>query len=144
LNRQGWAGSSKLIINYKFPDSWAIKIKQKPMIRFSSQLTGSYESRQIIPQGYRKSVPTADFALKAELSKIASLTFSVNDIPNMRRMAWVYEMPTYTQEMMRRRDTRYFKVALQFMFGKPDASLFKKGKSLQKMQQNQGNQGDMF
>lgn len=138
ITREGWVGNGKAIFNYKFPDSWAIKVKQKPLIKFSTQLTGSYESRQIIPQGYRKAIPTADFALKAELSKLASLTFSVNDMTNTRRMIWVYDMPTYTQEMMRRRDTRNFKVALQFMFGKPDASIFKKGKNMQKMQQQGG------
>ncbi|MBX7240927.1 MAG: outer membrane beta-barrel protein [Bacteroidia bacterium] len=142
FQNQGWAGNAKFITNYKFPNSMAIKIRQKPAILFSSQLTASYESRQILPQGYRRAIGTGDFALKAELFKFASLTFSVNDILNARRMIWVYDAdPTYSQEFMRRRDARYFKVALQFMFGKPDASIFKKGKQMQKMQQNQGQGG---
>lgn len=142
FNNEGFAGNGKLIANYKFPSSMAIKIKQKPAILFSSQLTATYESRQIIPQGYRRAIGTGDFALKAEFSKVVSLTFSVNDILNARKMVWVYDAdPSYTQEFMRRRDARYFKVGLQVMFGKPDASIFKKGKQMQKMQQNQGQGG---
>lgn len=143
-NRQGWAANGKLIVNYKLPDGASIKLKGKPFVKFSSQLTGNYESRQIIPQGYRKGIPFADFAFKAEVMKIASLTFSINDIANSRKMIWVYDQPTYYQEMMRRRDARYFKIGLQFMFGKPDASIFKKGKNMQKMQQNGGGQMEMY
>lgn len=137
-NRQGWAANGKLIVNYKLPDGASIKLKGKPFIKFSTQLMGNYESRQIMPQGYRKAVPFADFAFKAEAFKVASLTFSVNDMFNTRRMVWVYEQPTYLQEMMRRRDARYFKVSLQFMFGKPDASIFKKSKNMKNMPQGGG------
>jgi hypothetical protein len=141
VDTAGWVGNGKLILNYKFPDAMAIKIGGKPMIKWSAQFTGNYESRQIIPQGYRKAIPVMDFAIKAEAFKVASLVFSVNDITNTRRMIWVYDMPTYDQELMRRRDTRYFKVALQIPFGKMDASVFKMGKNMQKMQQNQGGGG---
>ena len=137
-NRQGWAVNGKLIVNYKLPDDASIKLHGKPFIKFSTQLMGNYESRQIMPQGYRKAVPFADFAFKAEMSKIASLTLSLNDMFNTRKMIIVYDQPTYYQELMRRRDARYFKVSLQFMFGKPDASIFKKAKNMKNMPQGGG------
>lgn len=142
--RQGWQSNAKVNINYRFPDAWAIKLKPGVPIKFSTQFTGNWESRQLIPQGYRKGFPVGDIAFKAELSKLASLTFSVNDITNSRKMVWVYDMPGYQQEMMRRRDVRNFKIGLQFMFGKPDASIFKRSKNMQKMRdQNQGGM-DMY
>jgi hypothetical protein len=47
------------------------------------------------------------------------------------------ELPTYTQETMRRRDARYFKITLQVPFGKADASMFKKMKEGRKEGQEQ-------
>ncbi len=137
-NRQGWAANGKLIANYKFPDNASIKLHGKPFIKFSTQLLGNYESRQIMPQGYKKAIPFADFAFKAEAFKVASLTFSVNDLFNSRKNITVFDQATYIQEIMRRRDARYFKVSLQFMFGKPDASIFKKSKNMKNAPQGGG------
>ena len=54
------------------------------------------------------------------------MVFSINDVFNTRKDITTLTLPTYIQESMRRRDTRYFKLSLQIPFGKADASLFKK------------------
>jgi hypothetical protein len=40
----------------------------------------------------------------------------------------VYETATYNQSLMRRREARFFKLNITYMFGKMDSSIFKKRK----------------
>jgi hypothetical protein len=51
-----------------------------------------------------------------------------------------YTTPYYTQVLSRRRETRYVRVAVTYMFGKMDASIFKRAKQMKNDNQQQGNQ----
>jgi hypothetical protein len=91
-----------------------------------------------MPQGDRKGIYFADFAVKKSFfNNAANVTFSINDVFNSRKDIMFLELPTYTQETMRRRDARYFKITLQVPFGKADASMFKKMKEGRKEGQEQ-------
>lgn len=115
----GWDGKASL--NYKFPKG------------FSAQLNGSYESDRVIPQGKRIGVAFADFAVKKSFfGGIANVTFSVNDLFDSRKDRSEYTFSGFTQETMRRRDLRYYKLSLQMPFGKMDASIFRKAKDAKK------------
>ena len=124
---EGFAWDGKASINYKFPHG------------FSAQLNGNYESDRVIPQGKRLAVGFMDFAVKKTFfGGAANVTFSVNDVFNSRKDFTVFNLASFNQESMRRRDLRYFKLSLQMPFGKMDASIFKKGKR----QQGQGQEMD--
>ncbi len=111
----GWAGNGKVNLTYRLPSDISI------------QVNGAYEGNRPIPQGTRQGIAYMDFAVKKSFfHNAANVTFSINDVFNSRKDITIYTQPTYIQESMRRRDTRFFKVALQIPFGKIDASMFKK------------------
>ncbi len=114
---QTWAWGGKANLNYKFPQS------------ITAQINANYESDRVIPQGIRKGIPSMDFAVKkAFFGGAANVTLSINDVFDSRKDITIYTFPTFTQESMRRRDLRYYKLSLQIPFGKMDASIFKKRK----------------
>jgi outer membrane receptor protein involved in Fe transport len=111
----GSAANAKASVTYRLPSN------------FSIQMNGGYEGNRPIPQGNRQGITFADFALKKSFFKnAANVTFAVSDIFNSRRDITIYTQPTYIQESMRRRETRFFRVTVQIPFGKADASLFKR------------------
>jgi outer membrane receptor protein involved in Fe transport len=114
---QTWAWGGKANLNYKFPQS------------ITAQINANYESDRVIPQGIRKGIPSMDFAVKKVFfGGAANVTLSINDVFDSRKDITIYTFPTFTQESMRRRDLRYYKLSLQIPFGKMDASIFKKRK----------------
>lgn len=115
FTNSGWAANGKINLTYKLPSN------------FSVQVNGAYEGNRPIPQGNRQGIAYADFAVKKSFfHNAANVTFSVNDVFNTRKDITVFTQPTFIQETMRRRDSRYFKLSLQIPFGKADASIFKK------------------
>lgn len=115
FTNSGWTANAKANFNYKLPSN------------FSIQLNTNYEGNRPMPQGQRKGIFFADFAIKRTFfNNAANVVFSVNDILNSRKDITTYTLPFYIQESMRRRDARYFKIAIQIPFGKADASIFKK------------------
>lgn len=115
FTNKGWAGNGKASLSYRLPAS------------FSVQINGAYEGNRPQPQGDRKGITYADFAVKKSFfHNAANLTFNVNDVFNTRREITFLDLAQYTQESMRRRDTRFYRISLQIPFGKPDASIFKK------------------
>ncbi len=115
FSKKGWAGNGKANLTYKLPKD------------FSVQINGGYEGNRPMPQGERKGIAFADFAVKKSFfHNMANVTFSINDVFNSRKDIMVLSLPTYSQETMRRRDMRFYKISLQIPFGKADASMFKK------------------
>ena len=125
VSRNSWSYTGKGNINWKLPN----KLKD-----FSLQLNGNYESKVITLQGERGANAFMDFAVKYTFNRIASLTFSVNDVFNSRKEISYLNQPTFYQESMRRRDLRNFRISLQMPFGKMDASIFRKAKDAKKQQ----------
>jgi hypothetical protein len=110
-----WVAGGKANLQVKLPAN------------FSFQINGGYQGKKVLAQGYRKGIAAADFAIKKSfMHNMANVTFSVNDIFNSRKDIVVFDQPQLFQEVMRRREVRFYKFALQIPFGKPDASLFKK------------------
>ena len=64
----------------------------------------------------------------------------LSDVFNTRRMGAHYETPYYIQDLSRRRETRYVRFSVSYMFGKMDASIFKRGRQNRNPGENQGNQ----
>ncbi len=123
LSNQGLNWEGKLITNYKFnaEKSWLFK-------NLSLQLTGEYESSEVIPQGRRKPQYSLDFAFRKEMlkDKKGTLTFGIDDVLNKRRSGVIYDTDNFYQDSYRRWNVRSFRVTFSFKFGDSDFSLFKK------------------
>ncbi len=126
-------------------DAWSYFIKSNAILKFgtgySAQLSGTFEGKEIILQGYVKERYNVDFAIKKSFfNNSANVTFAVNDIFNSRKQVTILEGSSFIQESMRRRDIRAFKLTVQFPFGKLDSSIFRKAKDGRKQQQQNPNQ----
>ncbi len=125
LERKGWNWDAKAIFSWKLPAS------------FTTQITGNYESDEIIAQGTRKGAGFMDFALKKDIGRNSSFTFSINDVFNSRKRVSYLDTPLFIQESLRRREVRNFRLNYQYRFGKMDASLFNRKKRNQQQNQQQ-------
>jgi hypothetical protein len=126
LRSSAWAWNGKANFTYRLP------------LGFTIQMTNSYEGNRPLPQGYRRNIYSADVSVrKAFLKGAANVTLSVSDLFDSRREILVFSQPgLFDQTSMRRRDSRFFKLAIQIPFGKPDASMFKKKPAQQQQQQS--------
>lgn len=119
---------SKMNISYRFPSN------------YSAQLTLDRNSRSPTLQGYREAVQGADIAVrKSFLQNRASIAFTVNDMFNSRKFISAYEQGNTFQTSMNRRETRFYKVTLQFPIGKPNATFRKKEGKFEKPDVDFGN-----
>lgn len=114
VSNEGWNWMGKLNLDYKFAKSWNV------------QVSGLYESPRVIPQGTRRENYFADFAIRRDLGPMSSLSLTVSDIFNTKRMGAYTETDYFVQDVQRRRESRYISLGLSMRFGKPDFSLFKK------------------
>ena len=114
FSNQGFNYTTKLNLVYHLPKNYSI------------QLSGSYQSPKIIPQGTNKEIYFADCGLSKEIHKFITLTASVSDIFNTKGSGTNYITDQYLQSAWGRRESRYFKFTAMIRFGKADASLFKK------------------
>ena len=120
LSNDGFNWDGKLIVNYK------IVTKKYPVFNnLSFQLSGEYESPEVIPQGKTKSEFGSDFAMRKDFLKNnkATITFGINDIFNTQRWGNIYDTPSFYQDSYRRWSVRTFRVSFSYKFGKADFSL---------------------
>lgn len=88
------------------------------------QITGVYESKQIMAQGERAGKVTVDAALRKEFLKDKSLVVSmgINDIFNTDRSLSYTNTAFSEQEYYRKRATREARINISWRFGKMDAA----------------------
>lgn len=110
LNNEGFSWFSKLNTNYKLSG------------HFSFQLMGNYESAKPEAQGRRGEVYWVDLALKTNFLKNnkASIVINVSDIFNTRKYTTVYNLPLYSQDIYRDRETRIGTITFTYKFGKTE------------------------
>jgi len=135
--------------------SWFAKINNsfKVSKKLSFQLSGSYQSKTVLPpggsgnsgggrggggfggfgqtssaQGYVKPVYYVDAAVRYSFMKEdrASLSLNINDIFRSRVSDVHSEAPGFIQDAIRRRDAQVLRLNFSWRFGKFDASLFKR------------------
>ncbi|MGZ6539898.1 MAG: outer membrane beta-barrel protein, partial [Bacteroidia bacterium] len=97
VSNQGFNYTGKLNMTYRLPKS------------FSIQLSGSYESPKVIPQGTAKEVYFADCGISKDIKKFITLTASVSDIFDTKGRGTYYVTDQYTQNGWNRRESRYVK-----------------------------------
>lgn len=146
--------------------SWLLKLNNsfKATKKLTFQLSGSYQSRTILPpggsggggrgggpmgmfgqatsaQGYVRPIYFADMAVRYTFLKDNRGAISVNwsDIFRTRVSDIYSESPFFIQDVFRRRDPQLVRVNFTWRFGKFDANLFKR-----KNQREQDNGSDMM
>ncbi|HSU51759.1 MAG TPA: outer membrane beta-barrel family protein, partial [Segetibacter sp.] len=129
LSNQGFSWEAKMIMNYKIEAANSALFKN-----LGFQLTGEYESPEVIPQGRRKEQYSVDFALRKDLfkKKKGTLTFSINDVFNTRRFGTIYDTDNFYQDSYRRWNVRSFRLTFSYRFGNANFSLFKGNRSGEK------------
>jgi iron complex outermembrane recepter protein len=128
-SNSGYSYTSKLMLTYKFPKN------------ISLQLNGNYEAPKIIPQGTTRPQYYMDATLSYNYKFKWMFNLLLSDCFNTKRMGSNYITPYYTQEMSRRRESRYLRFSITYLFGKMDVSIFKRAK--QQKGDNQMDQGGM-
>lgn len=128
VKAEGYAYNAKTTISYKFPE------------QFTLQVNGNYESPRIMLLGYSKPLYSMDISLNKMIGTKWIFNATLSDVFNTRIMGTHYETPYYTQDLSRRRESRYFRFTVTYLFGKMDASIFKRGKQMKGMGGQEGNQ----
>ncbi|MBC9933357.1 outer membrane beta-barrel family protein [Chitinophaga qingshengii] len=116
LSNQGFTWFGKLNSNTKLP--WNLTL----------QVTGEYESRQILPQGERKPQYSVDAGIKKDMlkNKALSISLTLNDIFNSDRNLSYTTTAFSETENYRKRLTRELRLNATWRFGKMDYNLFKR------------------
>jgi hypothetical protein len=128
VTAEGYAYNAKTTLSYKFPKQLTL------------QVNGNYESPRILLLGASNELYSMDVSLNKMINMKWIFNVTLSDAFNTRRMGAHYETPYYIQDLSRRRETRFVKFTVTYLFGKMDASIFKRGKQLKSLDNNQGNQ----
>ncbi|MES2133963.1 MAG: outer membrane beta-barrel protein [Bacteroidota bacterium] len=128
VKAEGYAYNAKTTLSYKFPK------------QFTLQVNGNYESPKILLLGVAKEIYSMDVSLNKMIGTKWIFNATLSDVFNTRRMGTHYVTPYYIQDLSRRRESRYFRFTVTYLFGKMDASIFKRGKQMKGMGGQEGNQ----
>ena len=120
ITNNGYSWTGKASISYKFPGN------------FTLQVNGNYQAPQILPQGTTRVVEYADVTISKSIKQKLTFTLLLSDIYNTKRNGTHYDTPQYTQDLSRRRESRYLRFSVMYMFGKMDSGIFKKMKQQKK------------
>ena len=130
VTAEGYAYNAKGTISYKFPKN------------ITFQVNGNYESPRILLLGYSKPIYSIDVSLNYMIKTKWILNATLSDAFNTRVSGTHYETPYYVQDLSRRRETRYVRFTVSYLFGKMDASIFKRSKQMRGMGQEGGGNQD--
>lgn len=130
VTAEGYAYNAKGSVSYKFPKNITL------------QVNGNYESPKILLLGYSKPIYSMDVSLNYMIKTKWILNATLSDAFNTRVSGTHYETPYYVQDLSRRRETRYVRLTVSYLFGKMDASIFKRSKQMRGMGQEGGGNQD--
>lgn len=120
ITNNGYSWTGKASISYKFPAN------------FTMQVNGNYQAPQILPQGTTRVVEYMDVTISKSIKQKLTFTLLLSDVFNSKRNGTHYNTPEYVQDLSRRRETRYLRFSVMYMFGKMDSGIFKKMKQQKK------------
>lgn len=127
VTAKGFAYNAKGTFSYKLPK------------QITLQLNANYESPKVLLLGYTIPVYSFDLSLNKMFGTKWIVNATLSDVFNTKRMGTHYETPYYIQDLSRRREARYIRLTVTYLFGKMDASIFKRAKQMKGGEQ-QGNQ----
>lgn len=126
---EGWSYKGKLTVSYSLP--WMMTL----------QVNGTYEAPKVIINGRSNEFYFMDISLNKMISTKWIFNLTLSDVFNTKRMGSHLETDFYVQDLSRRRETRFLKFSVTYLFGKFDSSIFKnRGKkgNNQDMQEGMG------
>jgi hypothetical protein len=94
--------------------------------KLSFQINGSYEAPRIIPQGTINAIWFSDISCNLNINKKLSASATLSDVFNTKRYGTNYQSVSFNQDIIRRWETRYFRMNITWKFGEPDVSLFRR------------------
>lgn len=110
---EGWSYKGKLTLSYSLP--WSM----------TAQVNGTYEAPKVIINGRTLDMYFMDISLNKMINTKWIFNLTLSDVLNTKRMGTSLETDFYTQDLSRRRETRYLKFSVTYLFGKFDSSIFK-------------------
>ena len=128
VTTKGYAYNTKATLSYRFPKQLTL------------QVNGNYESPRILLLGYSLPVYSMDVSINKMVGTKWVINATLSDAFNTRRMGTNFQTPYYIQELSRRRESRYVRLTLTYIFGKMDASIFKRAKQMKGSDSQQGSQ----
>lgn len=110
---EGWSYKGKLTLSYSLP--W----------QMTAQVNGTYEAPKVIINGRTLDYYFMDISLNKMISTKWVFNLTLSDVFNTKRMGTHLETDYYIQDLSRRRETRFLKFSVTYLFGKFDSSIFK-------------------
>jgi iron complex outermembrane receptor protein len=130
---QGWSYKGKVGVNYTFP--WNIQL----------QVNGNYEAPKAILNGQSRELYFMDVSLNKMVNMKWIFNLTLSDVFNTKQYGYYITTDTYYQDASRRRETRYLRFNITYLFGKFDTSIFKRmGKKGGSDSNMQGSGGEGF
>lgn len=123
LSNDGLSWEAQLTADYK------IETEGKSIFNnFGFQVSGEYESAEVIPQGRRKPEYSVDLAFRKDFlkNKKATITLGINDVFNTQRWGTIYDTEAFYQDSYRRWNVRNFRLTFSYKFGDADFSFSKR------------------
>ena len=111
---EGWSYKGKLSMNYTLP--WQIQM----------QVNGNYEAPKAILNGMSREVYFMDFSLNKMYKMKWIFNFTISDVFNTKQFGYYVTANTFEQEFSRRRETRFIRFSVTYLFGKFDTSIMKR------------------
>lgn len=111
---KGWSYKGKIGLNYTLP--WQLQL----------QVNGNYEAPKAIINGQSREVYFMDVSLNKMVKMKWIFNLTLSDVFNSKQFGYYTTTSAFTQEMSRRRETRFLRFTITYLFGKFDTSLFKK------------------
>lgn len=122
---KGWSYKGKIGFNYNLP--WNIQL----------QLNGNYEAPKAILNGQSRELYFMDVSLNKMVNMKWIFNLTLSDAFNTKAYGYYITTDTYYQDASRRRESRYLRFNITYLFGKFDTSIFKR------MGKKGGGGGDM-
>jgi len=127
---EGWSYKGKLTLSYQLP--WQL----------TAQVNGTYEAPKVIINGRTLDYYFMDISLNKMVSTKWVFNLTLSDVFNTKRMGTHLDTDFYTQDLSRRRETRFLRFSVTYLFGKFDSSILrmrgKKGNNNQDMSGQDG------
>jgi len=110
----GWSYRAKLNTQYTLP--WNIQ----------AQLNAFYDAPKRIINGWTRQNYSFDISFSKTYKIQWVFNLTISDVLNTRQFGNIIETETFYQEVSRRRETRYVRFSITYLFGKFDTSIFKR------------------
>ncbi|MBK7311148.1 MAG: outer membrane beta-barrel protein [Sphingobacteriaceae bacterium] len=111
---QGWSYKGKVGLNYTLP--WSLQL----------QVNGNYEAPKAILNGQSRELYFMDVSLNKMVNMKWIFNLTLSDAFNTKQHGYYISTDTYYQEATRRRESRFLRFTITYLFGKFDTSIFKK------------------